>query len=252
MSDKELLIELYRSTKGKFWLRKDNWISAEPCRRWFGLTINSSGHVTVINLRRNHLQESLNNVLSWRMLSNIHTICLSENSLTGRIPPQLGDMKSLEELDLSWNEFNGKLQLYLCHVVLIDEIFCVGHLPDELFTLTNLRVLKLEHNRLEGEISEHLSRFTKLRFLDISMNQFSGRAMVTLMQRRSFIHIVITFAGKVPKVGHLLPDLKIFNFSRNNFTGTSVDVSKRICSYFMMFNVNIRHRSISREGVCRV
>eukprot|EP01033_Poteriospumella_lacustris_P016503 gene16503-11800_t len=46
-------------------------------------------------------------------------------------------MKSIEELDLSWNEF-------------------IGHLPDELFTLKNLRVLKLEHNQLEGEISEQL------------------------------------------------------------------------------------------------
>ncbi len=107
MSDRELLIELFRGTKGQFWTRKDNWTSSETCRRWFGIQVNSSGHICVINLRRNFLQESLDRVVSWRMLTNIHTLCLSENKLSGNIPAQIGDIPSIEELDLSWNEFEG-------------------------------------------------------------------------------------------------------------------------------------------------
>jgi Leucine-rich repeat (LRR) protein len=161
MSDREFLVELFRTTKGKFWIRKDNWLSGENCRKWFGVSVNSSGHVHILNLRRNYLQERIDLIVSWRVLSNIQVLCLSENSIQGEIPSRLGDLHSLEELDLSWNEF-------------------VGTIPAEIFHLPKLKVLRLEHNRLHGELSIELSNCKRLQFLNLSMNEFSGIVFVLL------------------------------------------------------------------------
>lgn len=117
MSEKELLISLFRSTKGKFWTRKDNWESDESCRKWFGITVNSSGHISIINLRRNFLQLKIDNISTWGILSNIQVLCLSENKLSGYIPTHIGNMETLEELDLSWNELEG-IDQFLSQLVL--------------------------------------------------------------------------------------------------------------------------------------
>lgn len=107
MSDREALLELFRSTKGRFWTRKDNWVSDEPYRKWFGITISSSGHVATLDLKRNYLQDRIDSVVSWKRLTNLQTLCLMDNKISGTIPEAIGDLPALEELDLSWNIMEG-------------------------------------------------------------------------------------------------------------------------------------------------
>lgn len=108
MSDRDALVELFLALKGDFWTRKDNWCSDLPNRKWFGVHVNSSGHVEIIDLGRNYLQGSIEFV-PWATLTNLRQLSLYDNRIVGNIPREIGRISSLEELDLSWNLLEGSL-----------------------------------------------------------------------------------------------------------------------------------------------
>ncbi|KAJ0024875.1 hypothetical protein Pint_07745 [Pistacia integerrima] len=80
---------------------------------------------------------------------------LDSNSLTGMIPPELGDCQNLTLLNLAQNKLNGSL-------------------PAELGNLSSLQVMKLQHNNLSGDIPVELSQLSKLSQLNISWNSLTG------------------------------------------------------------------------------
>ena len=53
---REILMELYRSTNGSGWRKKDNWGSTRPFRDWHGVKCDGSGHVTTLALGGNELR----------------------------------------------------------------------------------------------------------------------------------------------------------------------------------------------------
>ncbi|CAA6660068.1 unnamed protein product [Spirodela intermedia] len=82
-------------------------------------------------------------------------LTLSENSFTGEIPWQLGQIVSLIILDLSNNKLTGTI-------------------PSSLGDLPNLQVLLLHHNSLSGIIPSSFSNLSRLITLDVSFNNLSG------------------------------------------------------------------------------
>jgi Leucine-rich repeat (LRR) protein len=82
---------------------------------------------------------------------------LSNNSLSGSIPPALSDwLPYLIILDLSGNRISGPI-------------------PSELANCVYLNSLKLNGNALSGQIPASLSRLIRLRSLDLSDNQLQGQ-----------------------------------------------------------------------------
>ena len=71
------LVALYNSTAGAGWTISTNWLSTEPLDKWHGLTTDANGNVTVLSL--------------------------ADNSLSGTIPGQLGDLAGLKVLNLANN-----------------------------------------------------------------------------------------------------------------------------------------------------
>ena len=86
-------------------------------------------------------------------------LVLSGNQLTvtGSIPPQLGNLTTLELLELCGNELNGSI-------------------PPQLGDLTNLTDLRLGDNQPTGSIPSELGNSTNLDYLNLTLNQLSGLA----------------------------------------------------------------------------
>ena len=76
--DSLALAALFEATNGDDWGDHSNWFT-EPSNytSWYGVTFNDEGRVTDINL--------------------------SENSLNGNIPPEIGNLANLQSLYLSGN-----------------------------------------------------------------------------------------------------------------------------------------------------
>ena len=87
------------------------------------------------------------------MLSNLEYLSIRRGGLTGKIPPELGDLSNLTYLSLSRNQLSGEI-------------------PPELGKLRNLTSLHLSRNQLSGEIPAELEQLSNLLFVTLARNSF--------------------------------------------------------------------------------
>ncbi|KAH9745268.1 Receptor-like protein 7 [Citrus sinensis] len=119
-----------------------------------------------LDLRFNKLQGPLPIPIS--VLTSSYLV--SNNQLTGEIPPSICSLNGLYALDLSYNNLSGMLPA------------CLGNFSVQLWvlklqgTLPELEVLILKSNNFHGVIEEPNAcfEFVKLRIIDLSHNRFAG------------------------------------------------------------------------------
>ena len=116
----------------------------------------------------------------------------SGNRLTGRIPPELGDLINLETLSLSMNQLSGSI-------------------PPELGKLANLRTLSLSRNRLTGTLPRELGSLIRLERLDLAVSYD-----LTLTPPRP---LYVLSGPLPPELGNLIR-LKELDLRGHKFTGT--------------------------------
>ena len=148
-SDRQALIALYNAADGEDWTNNENWLSDEPLDQWQGVTV-SDGRVTGVNL--------------------------VDNQLWGPIPPELGDLSSLEELDLSLNRLTGPIPPELGNLFTLGQLnladnWLAGPIPPEIGNLLSLRSLNLADNWLAGPIPAELGSLVILTHLNLSNNR---------------------------------------------------------------------------------
>ncbi|XP_037445864.1 tyrosine-sulfated glycopeptide receptor 1-like [Triticum dicoccoides] len=94
--------------------------------------------------------------LQYRVFTSFPAVLnLSNNSFTGVIPAQIGQLKVLAVLDFSFNKLSGQI-------------------PQSVCDLTNLQVLDLSSNNLTGTIPAALNRLHYLSAFNISNNDLEG------------------------------------------------------------------------------
>ena len=139
---------------GVNWTDNARWASSRPLDEWYGVTTNPSGDI-VLELR------------------------LGDNGLFGTLPPELGDLPSLQRLDLNDNQVQGEIPVELGNLADLQHLSLTrnqlrGEIPWELGNLTHLEVLGLGGNRLEGEIPSELGDLANLRELYLWENRLRG------------------------------------------------------------------------------
>ncbi len=93
----EALVALYNSTNGPGWTNHTNWLVTNTPGDWYGLTI-ALGHVQVLNLANNNLTGSIPPELG--NLSSLNVLHLDNNLLNGSLPSELGNLNNLQWLYL--------------------------------------------------------------------------------------------------------------------------------------------------------
>ena len=174
--DRDELVEFYEDTDGPNWDDDTDWLSHAPLDDWRGVD-TADGRVTVLELPSNSLSGAIPPVVG--DLTGLEALDLSSNGLTGEIPAALESLTALGTLDLSGNGLRGEIPSDLGDLTALTTLDLSandlgGGIPSELGKLTNLQVLYLASNNLNRPIPAELGNLTKLTELDLSDNRLSG------------------------------------------------------------------------------
>lgn len=92
----------YNATGGANWTNKTNWGTSENKNRWYGISVNSDGKVTKIELSNNNLKGDVSSILS--TLSSLETLIVSKNQLSSI---DIAPNTNLTKLDCSFNSLTS-------------------------------------------------------------------------------------------------------------------------------------------------
>ncbi|KAH9699019.1 putative LRR receptor-like serine/threonine-protein kinase [Citrus sinensis] len=110
-------------------------------------------------------------------LFQLITLSLRQNLLTGEIPPSFGRLSSLQVLSLRSNQLSGEIPRELgdlSQLRSLPENGLSGTLPPELGKLSNLQELWLTSNNLRGDLPKDYENLKNLTTFEISGNNLSG------------------------------------------------------------------------------
>ena len=131
---------------------------------------------------------------------------LSNTELAGGIPPELGQLSSLEELRLNSNQLTGHIpeelgQLRKLTYLWLGHNRLSGDIPPELGMLSSLQSLELHENQLSGPIPAAFGRLSNLRELDLHNNQLTGEIPPELEPLRNLFTLDLrnnSLSGSIP------------------------------------------------------
>ncbi|GMH17998.1 hypothetical protein Nepgr_019839 [Nepenthes gracilis] len=193
----------------------------------FPLSITNLTNLEVVNFNEN------GNFELWELQSNIcrltklKIMILTTCMLRGRIPPSIGNMTSLVDLELSGNYLEGEIppeigRLKNLQLLMLYYNELTGKIPEELGNLTELTDLDMSVNRLTGNIPNSLCFLPNLQALQIYNNSLTGEIPAALGDSKTlgFLSVYDNFlTGEVPPNLGKSSNLILVELSENNLSG---------------------------------
>ena len=193
LSDRAVLVTLYNATDGPNWVNSENWLSDAPLGEWYGVGTDGSGRVLSLDLSGravagSYVPHGLAGSLPPELgeLASLQELNLAINHLSGAIPPELGNLAKLRRLTLWHNDLTGEIPSELSKLRNLGRLglnynSLSGAIPPELGDLISLEDLLLTHNRLSGSVPAQLGRLWSLQRLELSHNdELTGRLPTSL------------------------------------------------------------------------
>ncbi|VAH14419.1 unnamed protein product [Triticum turgidum subsp. durum] len=202
-SDREVLRELKSFLQAQNPINRgayDTWSEAEvsPCCLQ-GVGCDAAGRVSYLDLSSSSITSPSFGKFS--CLTRLTHLDLSANSITGQLHPDLKHCRGLQYLNLSSNLIGGAL---------------------DVSTLTNLRILDLSHNRFQGDIRTNFpSIYHNLSVIAVSGNNLTGRISGLFSGCSKLSDVDLSwnqFTGKAVWKG--IERLTRFTAAANNLTGS--------------------------------
>ncbi|KAL7585112.1 hypothetical protein Lser_V15G45961 [Lactuca serriola] len=132
----------------------------------------------------------------------LYSLYLSNCSIEGKIPEEIGNLGLLESLEIS-------------------DSYLVGEIPVGITKLTKLRMLELYNNQLSGILPVGLSNLVNLAEFDVSTNNLEGdlSELRNLTKIESLQLFENNFSGTIPEEFGEFKFLTQFSIYDNKFTG---------------------------------
>ncbi|KAG8090015.1 hypothetical protein GUJ93_ZPchr0011g28111 [Zizania palustris] len=168
------------------------------------------------------------------MLRNLQWLLLSFTLLEAREPRDwefiaaLSNCSKLKFLELEGSRFGGVLPDSISNLSTSTEVISLqyntisGNIPKDIGNLINLQSLKLDANSFTGTLPSSLGRLQSLKLFSAPKNKISGPiplAIGNLTELYSLELQANAFSGSIPSMVANLTELSILNLGSNNFTG---------------------------------
>ncbi|KAF8685359.1 hypothetical protein HU200_043983 [Digitaria exilis] len=159
-----------------------SWQEGTDCCKWEGVACNRNGTVTRVSLASRGLQGRISPSLG--NLTSLEHLNLSYNMLSGGLPPGLVSSSSIIVLDVSFNQLMGDLHDLPSSTA--DQPLEVLNISSNMFTgkftsrtwegMTNLVAFNASNNSFTGELPGHFCNISpSFAVLELCCNKFSGR-----------------------------------------------------------------------------
>ncbi len=224
-AEKEALAALYEATGGLDWKNNQNWLSSADIGEWYGVTSDANGRVTGLDLSGSNLEGELPPDLG--NLTSLEFLNISSNRLRGQIPPELGYLANLKKLVIRNNNLGGQIPPGLGALTKLEVLDLyvnelTGRISPDLGSLTNLRTLNLGHNQLSGPIPPELGNLTNLEELLIILNRLTGEIppqLGDLVNLRRLDLFGNQLSGRIPPEFGNLGNVVLLNIVANRLSG---------------------------------
>ncbi|CAA7405399.1 unnamed protein product [Spirodela intermedia] len=223
------------------------------------------------------------NLNAFAKLSMLMKLSMANNSISGKLPRELGDFKSLEYLDISNNLFSGGIPEEVGKLRSLQNLSLAGNsfsgrLPISIGELISLRSLDLSRNNLSGPLTSRLTDLKSLVSLNLSSNSFSRRIITGLEEIRTLeeldlswnhleggiewtfliesnaVHVDLSGNSLIslgPKEMKFLSDvagsLRYLNLSYNQLTGSLINGEGGISTFGSLRVLDLSHNRLSGE-----
>ena len=177
LTERRVLEILYEELDGDDWIDNTNWNTDKPLGEWHRVSTDADGRVVTLVLWENSLSGEIPPELG--NLSSLETLYLHGNSLSGEIPPELGKLSNLRRLVLYNNSLSGDIPSELGDLSNLEYLYLgvnslSGDIPSELGDLSNLEYLSLSNNSLTGAVPSELGDLSNLELLYLHDNSLTG------------------------------------------------------------------------------
>ena len=161
-------------------------------------------------------------------LSSLEILDISGNLLNGSIPSSISKLKDLNEIDLSNNHLSGKMpknwnDLHHLDTIDLSKNKLSGGIPSSMCSISLFNLI-LGDNNLSGKLSQSLQNCTELHSLDLGNNRFSGEIPKWIGEKMSSLRQLCLrgnmLTGDIPEQLCGLSYLHILDLALNNLSGS--------------------------------
>ncbi|XP_062219597.1 LRR receptor-like serine/threonine-protein kinase EFR isoform X4 [Phragmites australis] len=153
---------------------------------------------------------------------------LTGQSLEGQISSSLANLTFLSVIDLSVNNFFGKLPplngLQQLDTLYLNKNSLEGIIPDTLTNCSKLKILDLAENQLSGTIPAKIGSLSNLGGLDLGYNNLTGIIPPTFSNLTSLSFCSVQanqLEGTIPHGIWLLSNMTVLGLGNNSLSGFS-------------------------------
>ncbi|KAI7755138.1 hypothetical protein M8C21_026008, partial [Ambrosia artemisiifolia] len=218
---------------------------------WTGIQChNITKRVIAISIQQTYLKGHISSFLG--NLSSLQLLDLSYNSFTGSIPFQLGYCTQLSTIILYTNSLSGPIpselgKLQNLQILDLGNNSITGIIPETLCDCTSLLELHLDSNKLNGTIPDRIGDLMEMvQAIDISNNNLSGGIPVAFQNCRNLQSLDLSgnqLSGSVSD--ELFPTLNLLsniNFSRNQLEGK---IPESMANLTSLTSVDLSHNKFN-------
>ena len=229
-----------------------NWSADLPIRRWHGITLGGSPtRVVGINLTSRPVSGRI--PPEFGQLSALTELNFRVNDLTGGIPTELAGLTELRSLRLSGNlELGGTIPPALGNLSKLEQLDLnatglTGKIPTEIGRLSNLQRLDLGQNRLSGSIPMEIASLSKLKGLSLHKTDLTGDIPPELakLSNLEILHLGTNrLSGGIPPELGQLSNLFILDLAENRLTGV---IPEELGNLFELSFLGLRDNQLTGE-----
>ncbi|KAG5608797.1 hypothetical protein H5410_020078 [Solanum commersonii] len=161
----------------------------------------------------------------------LRVLNLRNNTLTGIIPPSIGNATKLMNISLNWNRINGNIPMQIGNLSQLVELTLsrnqlTGSIPSTLFNISSLLVVSLAYNNLSGPLFLDDRRdvlSSNIEHIGVSYNQITGHIPSNICQFKALKVLSISYnniTGEIPTNIGCLAKLEELYIGYNAIDGT--------------------------------